>query len=146
MTATVKNVNEIVEAVKKVNQDIKDYFWMANQLEQKEVASYLNITSYGEEAGMPRSTGSKSDPTYRIAQYNIRFEERKHRILEKVTRLEYGIEQLQDERERMVIEACMDRVTLREVGAILGISKQAVYDIKESAIRKLAVTMYLQQT
>jgi len=54
-----------------------------------------------------------SDPTYRQVKANMRKEERKNRYLGKVQRLEKAVASLDDERERMVIEVCMDRISFK---------------------------------
>lgn len=143
MTTTVKEVGNVVEAIRKVNRDLKDYFWMANQISQEDAETYIQSVEISEEATLPKAPYSISDPTYRIAQRNIRIEERQKRLLEKVVNLENAVATLIDERERIVIEGCMDRLTLKQIGSILGISKQATFEIKEKAVRKLAIEMYL---
>lgn len=143
MTTTVKEVGNVVEAIRSVNRDIKDYYWMANHIATEEVAVYIQSTQYNVEATLPQAPYSTSDPTYRIVQRNIRIEERKRRLLDKVINLEDAVETLNDERERVVIEGCMDQMTLQKIGLIIGVSKQAAFGIKEQAIRKLAIEMYL---
>lgn len=143
MTTTVKDVAEVVDAINKVNRDIKDYYWMANLLNDEEITAYIQATKYSDDPAVS-SKYETGDPTYRIVQRKIRIEERKKRMIEKVTNLERAVATLEDERERIVIEGLMDRTTLKELGALIGVSKQAVHDIKEKAVRKLAVIMYLR--
>ena len=58
-------------------------------------------------------------------------------------RLEEAVASLDDERQRLVIEGCMDRVSLKEIEISLSVSRQAVFEVKERAVRKLAVKMYI---
>jgi len=60
-----------------------------------------------------------------------------------VERLEEAVASLDDERQRLVIEGCMDRVSLKEIEISLSVSRQAVFEVKERAVRKLAVKMYI---
>jgi len=73
----------------------------------------------------------------------MRKEERKNRYLDKVQRLGNAVASLDDERERMVIEGCRDRISFKEIGLSLSVSRQAAFEIKERVVRKLAVEMYL---
>ena len=147
MTTTVKEVEATIEAIRKVNRDIKNYYWMANQITKHDVEYYISSTTskYGLEASLPKAVGSSSDPTYGAVQRKLRDENRIKRYVETVKRLEDAVATLDDEKERIVIEGCMDRISLRQIGKILGISKQAVFEIKERAVRKLAVKMYLSK-
>lgn len=146
MTTTVNEIGNVVEAIRKVNRDIRDYYWMANQINIEDVETYIQSVEISGEATLPKAPYTVSDPTYRIVQRNIRIEERQKRMLEKVVNLENAVATLKDERERIVIEGCIDKMTLRQIGTILGISKQAVYEIKEKAVRKLAIDMYLRKS
>lgn len=145
MATTIEDVEVTIEAIRKVNRDIKHYYWMANQITKKDVEDYIySVTSrYGVEASLPKAAGLNSDPTYGAVQKKVREENRIKRYIETVKRLEDAVATLDDEKERIVIEGCMDRISLSQIGKILGISKQAVFEIKEKAVRKLAVKMYL---
>lgn len=145
MTATVKEVKNTVDAVRNVNRDIRNYYWMANQINESEANNHIsaNTTEYSIQASLPKAPHTNSDPTYRSVQQRLREEERNERYLLQIKFLEDAVSALKDERERIVIEGSMDKMTLREVGVVLGISKQAVYEIKENAVQKLAVKMYL---
>lgn len=145
MATTIEDVEVTVEAIRKVNRDIKNYYWMSNQITEKDVEDYISsVTSqYGVEASLPKAVGFNSDPTYGAVQKKVREESRIKRYIETVKRLEDAVATLDDEKERIVIEGCMDRISLSRIGKILGISKQAVFEIKEKAVRKLAVKMYL---
>lgn len=145
MATTIQDVEITVEAIRKVNRDIKNYYWMSNQITRKDVESFISsVTSkYGVEASLPKPLGIKSDPTYGAVQKKAREESRIKRYIETVKRLENAVASIDDEKERIVIEGCMDRISLNQIGKMLGISKQAVFEIKEKAVRKLAVKMYL---
>jgi len=147
MTTTVQVVEATVEAIRKVNRDIKNYYWMANQITQKDIEEYITsgTAQYGIEASLPKPKGKTSDPTYGAVQRKMREENRIKRYVETVRRLEEAVASLDDEKERIVIEGCMDRMSFSEIGKILGMSKQAVFEIKERAVRKLAVKMYLSR-
>ena len=145
MTTSVKDVEATVEAIRKVNWDIKNYYWMSNQITQHDIEHYIySITArYGIDGSLPKAKGRRSDPTYGAVQRKIREENRIKRYIETITRLENAVATLEDEKERIVIEGCMDRISLSQIGRMLGISKQAVFEIKEKAVQKLAVKMYL---
>jgi len=143
---TVNDVEQTVEAIRMVNEDIRNYYWMANQISALEAEGEqpsAAIAGYGDEAAMPKAPYTVSDPTYRQVKANMRRDERKNRYLEKVNRLEEAVASLDDERERMVIEGCMDQVSFKEIGLSLSVSKQTAFEIKDRAVRKLAVLMYL---
>lgn len=145
MTATIQEVGSTVEAIRNVNRDIRNYYWMANQISLSMAEDHISAptTEYSIEASMPKAPYNNSDPTYRSVQVRLRAQERNERFISQVTNLENAVARLEDERERIVIEGLMDKLTLHEIGLVLGISKQATYEIKESAVQKLAVLMYL---
>jgi len=97
------------------------------------------IAGYGDEAAMPKVPYTVSDPTYRQIKANMRKEERKNRYLNRVQRLENAMASLNDERERTVIEGCMDQKSFKKIGLSLSVSRQAAFEIKERVVRKLAV-------
>ncbi|MDQ0299658.1 DNA-directed RNA polymerase specialized sigma subunit [Salibacterium salarium] len=145
MPATINDVETTIEAIRKVNKDINNYYWMSRKVSQMEAEQFeaaAQISQYGDDSTMPKPD-EISDPTYGEVQKKMRVEERNRRFLEKIKRLENAVSQLDDERERLIIEGCMDKVTLRATGQVLSISRQATFEIKESAVRKLAVIMYL---
>lgn len=144
LKTTFDDVEATVQAIRMVNEDIRNYFWMANQISAIEAEQpTAAIAGYGDEAAMPKAPYTVSDPTYRQVKANMRKEERKNRYLDKVQRLENAVASLDDERERMVIEGCMDRISFKEIGLSLSVSRQAAFEIKERVVRKLAVEMYL---
>ena len=144
LKTTVDDVEATVQAIRMVNEDIRNYFWMANQISALEIENpSAAIAGYGDEAAMPKAPYTVSDPTYRQVKANMRMEERKNRYLQNVKRLESAVASLEDVRERHVIEGCMDRISFKEIGLSLSISRKTAFDIKERAIRKLAVEMYL---
>ena len=145
MSTTIKDVEITVEAIRKVNRDIKNYYWMSNQITKKDVDYYVSslTAKYGVDASMPKAKGKTSDPTYGSVQKKIRDESRIKRYIESVKRLENAVSKIEDEKERIVNEGLMDKMSYREIGKVLGITRQAVFEIKEKAVRKLAVIMYL---
>jgi len=119
---------------------------MANQifaLEAENEKPTTAIAGYGDEAAMPKATYSVSDPTYTEVKAIMRRDERKNRYLQKVECMAGAVASLDDERESLLIEGCMDRVSLKEIGLSLSVSRQAVFEVKERAVLKLAVEMYL---
>src|SRR5690606_28409733 len=112
MIKTVEDVEITVEAIRKVNRDIKNYYWMSNQITKKDIEEYAapTTTRYGIEASLPRAKGTNSDPTYGAVQRKLRDENRIRRYVETVKRLEDAVATLDDEKERAVIEGCMDQI------------------------------------
>lgn len=144
LKTTFDDVEATVQAIRMVNEDIRNYFWMANQISALEAEQpTAAIAGYGDEAAMPKAPYTVSDPTYREVKAIMRRDERKNRYLRKVECLEDAVASLDDERERLVIEGCMDRVSFKEIGLSLSITRQSAFEIKERAVRKLAVEMYL---
>lgn len=140
----ITDVDATVEAVRKTNRDIKNYSWMANMVTKQDVEYYIKspVAQGGIDSVMPKA-GGISDDTYGAVRKKLRADERNERFAQQVANLENAVSKLDDEKERMVVEGCMDNLTLTEVGQVLGVSKQAALQIKESAVRKLAIELYL---
>ena len=139
---TIKEIERIDVAIKTVNQDLRDYHWLANYLEIYDSADYDGTpatATYGEDAAMPKAKYKVTDVTYNQAVRKMQAHERYEHYRNRVFRLEIAMSSLEDERERLVIELYAKRVTLRRIGEILNVSKQMVFKIKERAVQKLAL-------
>lgn len=148
MRITVRDVEVTAEALQKTRRDIQNYSWMANMITKEDAEDFMpsTVAMGGIESTMPKAPYTVGDPTYGAVQRKIRSEERNERYVKQVKRLENAVAGLTDEKERIVIEGCMDDLRLKEIGQLLGVSKQSVYEIKERAIGELAVVMYLKST
>jgi len=151
-------LDQMMEAMQRVEQDLRDCHWMAEEVadfyKSKEFFSYdretleriVNISTvkFGIEATLPKP-GVPSDITFWEAKKLLRKWERIMRYEHKLKRLEEAVSKLSDERERIVAEGLMDGVRLNEIAQQLDVSRRAVYDIKQSVIRKLAIELYLNE-
>src|SRR5699024_1544509 len=89
----------------------------------------------GIESTMPKAPYSVGDPTYGAVQKKIRADERSERYIKQGKKLEGSVAKLDNEKERIVVEGCMDNLSLKEIGQLLGMSRQAAFEIKEQAVR-----------
>ncbi|MED0766203.1 LuxR C-terminal-related transcriptional regulator [Aneurinibacillus thermoaerophilus] len=146
-----------LEAVQRVEQDLRNYRWMAEKIQtlQKcdeyekqyprevwENIIHAGTAQYGIESILPKAQGVNSDVTYREAQKLLRNWERMKRYERKVKKLEAAVASLQDERERAVAEGMMDGEKMYEIAQQLDVSRQTVDKIRRSMIRNLAWIMY----
>lgn len=146
-----------LEAVQRVEQDLRDYHWMAKEIQDiqdwdehqkqypREVWEDLlgaGTAQYGLEASLPKAKGVNSDATYREAQKLLRKWERMKRYERKVKKLEASVATLQDERERTVAEGILDGLKMYEIAQQLDVTRQTVDRIRRSMIRNLAWDMY----
>ncbi|WP_051330999.1 LuxR C-terminal-related transcriptional regulator [Aneurinibacillus terranovensis] len=146
-----------LEAVQRVEQDLRDYRWMAEKVQAlqswdehekkypREVWENIlgaGTARYGIESSLPKAKGVNSDVTYREAQKLLRNWERMKRYERKVKKLEEAVASLRDERERAVAEGLMDGEKLFAIAQQLDVSRQTVHEIKRSMIRNLAWNMY----
>lgn len=152
-----KQMDRIMEAMQRVEQDLRDCHWMAEEVaafyKNKELFSYdketlerivkISTVKFGLESIMPKPVGVPSDITFWEAKKLLRRWERVIRYEHKLKRLEEAVAKLSDERERIVAEGLMDGVKINEIAQQLDVSRRVVYDIKRSVIRKLAVELYL---
>jgi FixJ family two-component response regulator len=143
----------LMEAMQKVEQDLRDYKWMSRKVEMlPEVEHYrdktaaddigASTTNYGVESTLPKPQYTNSDPTYREARKGLRFWERAKRYEKKIRSLENAVRTLDDERERMVAEGLMDGEKIYMLAQALDVSRQTVHDVKKAVIRKLAIELY----
>ena len=152
-----KQMDRIMEAMQRVEQDLRDCHWMAEEVanfhKNREKFSYtreeleeivkISTVKFGPEAVASRPVGLNSDITFWEAKKLLRQWERVIRYEHKLKRLEEAVAKLEDERERVVAEGLMDGVKINEIAQQLDVSRRVVYDIKQSVIRKLAVELYL---
>ncbi|KON95212.1 LuxR C-terminal-related transcriptional regulator [Aneurinibacillus migulanus] len=146
-----------LEAIQRVEQDLRDYHWMAKEIQDiqhwdkhqkqypREVWESLvgaGTAQYGIEASLPKAKGVNSDATYREAQKLLRKWERMKRYERKVKKLEASVATLQDERERAVAEGILDGLKMYEIAQQLDVTRQTVDRIRRSMIRNLAWDMY----
>jgi hypothetical protein len=146
-----------LEAVQRVEQDLRDYRWMAAKVQTlqswdehekqypREVWENIlgaGTAQYGIESSLPKAQGINSDITYREAQKLLRNWERMKRYEHKVKKLEAAVAALRDERERAVAEGILDGMKMYEIAQQLDVSRQTVDTIRRSMIRNLAWNMY----
>jgi ATP/maltotriose-dependent transcriptional regulator MalT len=146
-----------LEAVQRVEQDLRDYRWMAAKVQAlqsrdehekqypREVWESIlgaGTAQYGIESILPKAQGVNSDVTYREAQKLLRNWERMKRYERKVKKLEAAVAALRDERERAVAEGILDGMKMYEIAQQLDVSRQTVDTIRRSMIRNLAWNMY----
>ncbi|WCK55411.1 LuxR C-terminal-related transcriptional regulator [Aneurinibacillus sp. Ricciae_BoGa-3] len=138
-----------LEAVQRVEQDLRDYRWMAEKVqtlqsneEQEKQYSGAGTAQYGVEASLPKAQGVNSDVTYREAQKLLRNWERMKRYERKVKKLEEAVRSLKDERERTLAEGILDGEKLYQIAQQLNVSRTTVDTIRRSMVRNLAWALY----
>ena len=146
MNATAKQLDRMMEAMQRVEQDLRDYRWMSEKVaiykkKYEEQNIVIGTPKYGIEATLPK-TLDVSDTTFREVQKLLRIRERKDRYEQKLKKIEKAVASLTDERERAVAEGLMDGERLYMIAQQLNVTRQTVYELKKSTIRKLAIEMY----
>lgn len=152
-------LDAMMEAMQQVEQDLRDYSWMAKRVarfknieemkkeyprEVWEAVIGISTSKYGVEATLPKSTDI-SDPTAREAQKLLREYERIKRYEKKLKRIDEAVATITDERERAVAEAIMDGERLYMIAQQIGVSRTTVYELRKSVIRKLAIYLYKER-
>ncbi|BAU27617.1 regulatory LuxR family protein [Aneurinibacillus soli] len=149
-----------IEAVQRVEQDLRDYRWMAEKIDAIQAYEDRNkeksrevwegmlgagTAQYGIESSLPKAQGVNSDVTYREAQKLLRNWERMKRYERKVKKLEEAVAALRDERERTVAEGILDGMKMYEIAQQLDVSRTTVDTIRRSMVRNLAWIMYEEE-
>ena len=151
----LNQMETLMEAIQMVEQDIRDYGWMVEKIaslkEQESIRDknagkliVAGTAAYGLSASLPKAKNVNSDPTHREARKGLRHWERCLRYKRKIEMLEKAVSELKDERERIVIEGLLDGEKNYMIAQELNVTRQTVHEIKKSAIRNLAISMYLK--
>ncbi|MED4568497.1 hypothetical protein P9302_03250 [Brevibacillus agri] len=148
--------NELAPALsilQKTEEEIRDYSYM--QIEIVRIQRYLReagegmVSQYGLDSAMPKGQGFHSDKTHAEAVRRERKQKRLKSLQDKIDRINRAVETIRSEQERLIVEALLDGEKNNGIAKALGVSRQRYYEIKRSAVMKMAWAMYedeMQQT
>lgn len=148
--------NELAPAlsiVQKTEEEIRDYSYM--QIEIARIQRYLReagegmVSQYGLDSALPKGQGVHSDKTHAEAVRRERKQKRLKSLQDKIERINRAVETIRSEQERLIVEALLDGEKNNGIAKTLGVSRQRYYEIKRSAVMKMAWAMYgdeMQQT
>ncbi|BAH46078.1 hypothetical protein BBR47_51010 [Brevibacillus brevis NBRC 100599] len=143
----------IVDFLQKAEEEIRDYNYM--QIEIVRIQRFLReagegmVAQYGLDAGMPKGKGSNGDKTHAEVVRRERKWKRLQNLQDKIERINKAVETIPGEQERLVVEALLDGDKNNLIAKEIGVSRQRYYEIKRSAVMKMAWAMYgdqVQQT
>lgn len=147
------NLEPALEIVQKVEEEIKDYYWMVKEVERlrteidKAFATIPAIqqklvATYGDAAGMPSGKG------LRLSTLTIP-EERYEKQIERLKNMENKVRQINDfatslgdGKYRTVLECMMDGMQMNRIARHVGVSRQRLNEIKRDIVNRLAQEMY----
>lgn len=135
-----------LDLVQRAEDEIRDYQYM--QIEVSRIQRYLRdagegmVAQYGLEAAMPKGQGRNADRTQAEVARRERKWKRLQNLQEKIERINEAVETIADEQERLVLEALLDGDKNTMIAKEIGVSRQRYYEIKRSAISKMARSMY----
>ncbi|WJQ80881.1 hypothetical protein [Brevibacillus brevis] len=143
----------IIDFLQKAEEEIRDYNYM--QIEIVRIQRFLReagegmVGQYGLDAGMPKGKGSNGDKTHAEVVRRERKWKRLQNLQDKIERINKAVETIPGEQERLVVEALLDGDKNNLIAKEIGVSRQRYYEIKRSAVMKMAWAMYgdqVQQT
>lgn len=132
--------------MEKINQLIRDYRWMKNEINRLQRIVYGNtfpmkswgVALYGIEAIMPK--GSKGKSAAEMDAMDVR-EKKQIGRLEMYERyvyaLEVAIDELEDERQKIIYDCLLDEMTYRQIALHLAVSKDYVQKQKIDIVRQI---------
>jgi FixJ family two-component response regulator len=95
---------------------------------------------------MPKAQGTK--PTIALSISEDKFErqfKRKENLEEKVRKIEQALEQIEDERERTVLECIMDGERMNIIAKHVGVSRTRLNEIKRAIVIYAAKVLYPEE-
>ncbi|MFA4135755.1 MULTISPECIES: hypothetical protein [unclassified Brevibacillus] len=143
----------ITDFLQKAEEEIRDYNYM--QIEIVRIQRFLReagegmVAQYGLDAGMPKGKGSNGDKTHAEVVRRERKWKRLQNLQDKIERINKAVETIPGEQERLIVEALLDGDKNNLIAKEIGVSRQRYYEIKRSAVMKMAWAMYgdqVQQT
>lgn len=138
-----------VDFLQKTEEEIRDYNYM--QIEIVRIQRFLReagegmVAQYGLDAGMPKGKGFTGDKTQAEVARRERKWKRLQNLQDKIERINNAVEQIPGEQERLIVEALLDGDKNNLIAKEIGVSRQRYYEIKRSAVMKMAWAMYGKQ-
>ncbi|MGG1660830.1 hypothetical protein [Brevibacillus sp. NRS-1366] len=135
-----------LDILQKTEDEIRDYNYM--QIEVARIQRYLReagegiVGQYGLEAAMPKGKGVNGDKTHAEVVRRERKWKRLQNLQDKIERINKAVETIPGEQERLIVEALLDGDKNNLIAKEIGVSRQRYYEIKRSAVMKMAWAMY----
>ena len=135
-----------LDILQKTEDEIRDYNYM--QIEIVRIQRYLReagegmVGQYGLEAAMPKGKGINGDKTHAEVARRERKWKRLQNLQDKIERINQAVETIPGEQERLIVEALLDGDKNNLIAKEIGVSRQRYYEIKRSAVMKMAWAMY----
>lgn len=134
-------------AIEKIECLLKDYRWMRKEITRLENVLYGHVTpmkswgvaQYGVEATLPHGSSGKSQAE--LNDMDIRETRQRKRLAKlqaQVYVLEIAVDYIEDEKKKAVYDCLLDGMTYRMIGYHVGMSKNAVWDLKNEIMKELA--------
>ncbi|MEH6988138.1 MULTISPECIES: helix-turn-helix transcriptional regulator [Bacillaceae] len=129
-------------ASKQIESILKDYHWMMNSIKvlrnsMKDAGEGLTA-QFGDEAGMPKAKGTKSDPVY--MEYVRR--ERRYSIIQKyeakISLIQDRMHLIKDDRQIEVLHWLLEGKSHRWIAMHMGLSHTHIGRIKDSIVKKMS--------
>lgn len=134
-------------AIEQIECLLKDYRWMWKEIDRLEirlsgyatVSKSWGVAQYGIEATLPHGSSGKSQAELKdIDIRETRQYERLEKLKNRIYVLEVAVDYIEDEKMKAVYDCLLDGMTYRKIGYHVGMSKNAVWDLKNEIIRSLA--------
>lgn len=135
-----------LDIVQKTEDEIRDYNYMLIEVDR--IQRYLReagegmVGQYGIEAALPKGKGVTGDKTHAEVARRERKWKRLQNLQEKIERINRAVETIPGEQERLIVEALLDGDKNNLIAKEIGVSRQRYYEIKRSAVLKMARAMY----
>jgi DNA-directed RNA polymerase specialized sigma subunit len=121
---------------------LKDYFWMIREIQkidrELQKTDFSGVAQYGIEATLPHAVGIVGRA---IENEIVRRSKKSERMLEyakKVNFINERINNITDEKEKVVLDCLMDGLSLTAISKHMGMSRQLVTTIRDKLVENLA--------
>lgn len=137
------------EIIQRMEETIKDYQYMILEIARLQSslnkAGNIKVGQYIVDNSPVLGKGRISDPTSTEVARRERKWKRLENLQATVQRIHRAVDTINDEKERIVIDALLDGEKNSKVANQLRMSRQTFYDIKRAVISKMAAVIYLDE-
>jgi DNA-directed RNA polymerase specialized sigma subunit len=121
---------------------LKDYYWMIREIQkidrELQKTDFSGVAQYGIEVTLPHAVGIVGRA---IENEIVRRSKKSERMLEyakKVNFINERINNITDEKEKVVLDCLMDGLSLTAISKHMGMSRQLVTTIRDKLVENLA--------
>ncbi len=127
---------------KQVEEALKDYHWIINEIKRQrellEDAETSVVAQSGIESTLPKALGEISDP---VAREVIRRDKKfswVNKLEKKVLFIQGRVYLIKNEREKAVLECMLDGLSMIAISKHMGLSERHIYRLRTNIVQKMS--------